>query len=139
MGWGKVTNRGGVGKRLHVAKMEGRYPWGDASPNCLIANYFGCESSARPVGSYLEGASPYNVLDLGGNVWEWVADWYDEDYYKYSVIENPTGPENGSGRSVRGGSWLDIREGSRVTNRLSMHPDSTVYDIGFRCVLPIYP
>ncbi|MBG0785456.1 MAG: SUMF1/EgtB/PvdO family nonheme iron enzyme [Anaerolineaceae bacterium] len=115
------------------------YPWGDILPNCLIANYFGCESSAKPVGSYLEGASPYNVLDLGGNVWEWVADWYDENYYEYSVNENPTGPENGSGRTVRGGSWLDIREGSRVTNRMAMHPDSTVYDIGFRCAAPIYP
>lgn len=63
--------------------------------------------SARPtvVGSYPTGASPYGVLDMAGNVWEWVADWYDPDYYASSPARNPTGPEAGTTKVLRGGGW----------------------------------
>jgi len=64
---------------------DGRiYPWGTASPSCLLANYSGCIGDTTAVGSYTSGASPYGVMDTAGNVWEWVADWYSATYYSSS-------------------------------------------------------
>ena len=57
-----------------------------------------------PVGSYPAGASSYSVMDMSGNVWEWVADVYDPEYYANSPAENPTGPEGGS--SMWSGWWI---------------------------------
>jgi formylglycine-generating enzyme required for sulfatase activity len=89
-----------------------------------------------PVGSFPAGASPYGVLDMSGNVWEWTADWYAVDYYSRSAYENPTGPVSGQQRVVRGGSWYYYGKNLRVVNR---HRDSPTYrydNIGFRCVMP---
>jgi iron(II)-dependent oxidoreductase len=58
-----------------------------------------------PVGSFPQGVSPYGVMDMAGNVWEWCADYYDDDYYAQSPARNPTGPTSGSERALRGGSW----------------------------------
>ena len=57
------------------------------------------------VGSYPEGNSPFGAMDMAGNVWEWVADWYDADYYAASPARNPKGPTTGSLRVLRGGAW----------------------------------
>lgn len=128
--------------------IDGRlYPWGSifdgrrlnfCDANC-IADWRdrGADdgySYTAPVGNYPEGASPYGVLDMSGNVWEWTADWYDPDYYERSHYENPTGPDSGLQRVVRGGSWLYYGTNLRVPNR---HRDSPSYrydNIGFRCV-----
>lgn len=86
-----------------------KYPWGDEPPSCdkLVASEvaWGCSYGAEAVGSYPAGASPYGVLDMSGNVWEWVADWYDEKYYEVSPAENPPGPDDGTGPVIRGGAW----------------------------------
>ena len=67
------------------------YPWGDERPRCHLANLAHCVSRVDEVGARPEGASPYGVLDMLGNVNEWVADWYDESYYAFTPGENPQG------------------------------------------------
>ena len=110
------------------------YPWGEASPTCSLANFYGCEGAAVPVGSYPAGASPYGALDMAGNVWEWVADWYDADYYQTSPSSNPTGPASGTYRVIRGGAWDDNERNLRASFRGRLSPGSSNLDDGFRCV-----
>jgi formylglycine-generating enzyme required for sulfatase activity len=116
--------------------VDGRtYPWGDQTPDCTLANYGGCFGQKSAVGSYPAGASPYNALDMAGNVWEWVADWYGADYYT-SQLEwnNPLGPATGDAHSMRGGFWSGDEAFMRASVR-SRHISSDRYDyIGFRCV-----
>lgn len=89
----------------------------------------------RPVGSYPKGASPYGILDLAGNVWEWTIDWYDPDFYQDSPRENPQGPEEGSERVVRGGSWVNGAGLVRAANRSSEEPASKLNILGFRLAM----
>ena len=70
-----------------------------------------------PVGTLEEGKSPYGIYDMAGNVWEWVSDWYDPDYYKTSPSQNPTGPPTGDSKVIRGGSWGSGPEGLRSAER----------------------
>jgi formylglycine-generating enzyme required for sulfatase activity len=115
------------------------FPWGDEI-DCSRANYLDCNiNGAIPVGSRPDGASPYQALDMTGNVWEWVADWYAADYYAASPSENPTGPGTGLARVVRGGSWLFDAKHARAANRRSDGPLITKPDYGFRCAFPDIP
>lgn len=121
------------------------YPWGDAFED-MHSNY--CASTilcpdepedgfkdTAPVGSFPTGASPYGVHDMAGNVNEWVADWYDPNYYASLTagIENPAGPETGAERGIRGGSAGLNATKLRTTNRGSAKPDRYGYYGGFRC------
>ena len=110
------------------------YPWGEGI-SCSQASYSGCEGDTKPVGSYPGGASPYGALDMAGNVWEWVADWYDENYYSNSPSENPQGPSSGYFRVMRGGSWNFTVWYVRSAYRLKEFPIYSGTIIGFRCVL----
>jgi formylglycine-generating enzyme required for sulfatase activity len=118
---------------------DGRtYPWGEGI-NCGLTNYKKdvndyCVGSTTQVGSYQDGVSPYGVLDMAGNVMEWVGDWYDEDYYGSSPYENPMGPSSGRYRDLRGGSWAGKERYVRSAYRYRYYPDFTRYNIGFRCV-----
>jgi serine/threonine-protein kinase len=117
---------------------DGRiYPWGDDPPDCDWANKGGCAGGATVVGTYPSGASPYGALDMAGNVWEWVADWYDRYYYAQSPSRNPPGPDSGSQRVLRGGSWSDYARLAHAAYRDAADPDSSDYYFGFRCVSPI--
>lgn len=121
---------------------DGRlYPWGNSPPDCHKANYVGCAGKALPVGSHPEGASPYGVLDMAGNVFEWVADLYDADYYSWTPFRNPQGPppSSCSFRVLRGGSFGNYlglvycasREGNYPINRRDLD--------GFRVVVAPVP
>jgi len=119
---------------------DGRtYPWGDEAPTSWRANY-GKEYSEhlysdviQPVGSYEEGKSPFGVYDMEGNVWEWVADWYDSEYYANSPERNPTGPASGKYRVLRGGSWSNQPESLRSAYRHVIPPTYRGANSGVRC------
>ncbi len=128
---------------------DGReYPWGDTFDGTRL-NYCdaNCEfehkdtgvddgyAQTAPVGSYPAGASPYGALDMAGNVWEWVANWYAEGYYGRSPERNPTGPESGEARVLRGGSWLNYSSRARCAYRNRDIPDDGFSSSGFRCGL----
>ena len=100
------------------------------------ANYAGFVGDTARVGSYPSGSSPYGVLDMAGNVWEWVFDWYGQDFYRRSPNRNPTGPPSGSSRVLRGGSWEDDTDLLRSANRNFNDPHASTTTWGFRCVVP---
>lgn len=127
------------------------YPWGEAAVtgqktnfcdvNCIVtgANRYEDDGFAgtAPVGSYPEGASSYGVLDMAGNVWEWVSDLYSWYYYSISPNKNPPGPtaeQSEISRGLRGGSWYNVESFMRVYYRERDHPDSTSFISGFRCI-----
>jgi formylglycine-generating enzyme required for sulfatase activity len=112
----------------------GAYPWGDDIPNDSLLNFEEPKGAPQPVGSYPAGASPYGVLDMAGNVEEWIADWYQPDYYKLSPADNPLGPENGVLRGLRGGSFKVDRNAVRATYRSGYPPDARLESAGFRVV-----
>jgi formylglycine-generating enzyme required for sulfatase activity len=111
------------------------YPWGEGI-DCDHARYGECGGQTVPVGSKPKGASPYGALDMAGNVWEWVSDWYAPDYYSQSPRYNPTGPDSGQERVLRGGSWDNVPHLLRGANRAWRGPDYRSYSVGFRCVRP---
>ncbi len=130
-----------------------RYPWGNEI-DCAHAAYFDCPSvtvsldnaangprcgysyfcQTFPVDSHPTGASPYGALNMAGNVWEWVADWYSPDYYAVPPANNPIGPADGEYRVLRGGGSKSFEQDLRVTARAASRPNH-FFDsqIGFRC------
>ena len=110
------------------------YPWGEDLPGCARANLGFCTGDTSAVGSYPTGASPYGVMDLAGNVWEWVADWYGPGYYSSSPDSNPSGPASGTHKVIRGGSWFHGPELARSSHRFEMEPGRLIsFGVGFRC------
>ena len=108
-----------------------KYPWGNEDPTCDLAQYEACSGNTVPVGSFPDGASWCDALDMAGNVWEWVGDWYGG--YSSDPQVNPTGAKTGQYRVLRGGSWRNRAAVLRGANRLWHLPGSGVNYIGFRC------
>ena len=127
------------------------YPWGN-SLDPQKATYGKKQKATANVDSYPEGASPYRLHHMAGNVFEWVSDWYDPNYYsKAREIANPGGPEKpiwlggtgtyvdrltvGEKRVIRGGSWIAAEKSISTTHRFWNHPLNNSYGIGlgFRC------
>ncbi|MCQ3938022.1 MAG: hypothetical protein DPW18_13370 [Chloroflexi bacterium] len=114
---------------------DGRlYPWGNALPEEPAANFDFHFDGFVDVTRLPEGASPYGVLNMAGNTWEWTTDWYDENYYAQAPYENPAGPESGIIRVIRGGAWNTVSRAIRAANRHWAYPyrDDIV---GFRCAM----
>ena len=114
------------------------YPWGNESPGCSRLNYRYsscgyCVGDTSQVGSYPSGASPYGVMDMSGNVWEWVNDWYQSNYYAVSPHNNPPGPSSGTYKVLRGGSWGGSPDFGRGATRGKYYPPSAYDGLGFRC------
>ena len=128
------------------------YPWGDTF-NGELANY--CDSNCTyewrdtssndgfaqwtSVGSFPGGASWCGALDMAGNVWEWVSDWWAADYYAHSPTHtpqhNPQGPDTGTLHVARGGSWFDEGLHTEVSRRAALTPSSyRMHWVGIRCV-----
>jgi len=112
------------------------YPWGEETPDCDLANMrIGtdqCVGFTAPVGSFPAGNSLPGMRDLAGNVYEWVNDWYGEDYYASSPAADPVGPADGTERGLRGGGYSSTWQWQRAANRHSYTPDSPINYLGFR-------
>ena len=110
-----------------------KYPWGDQWDASRANSTESKTGKTAAVGSYPGGVSPYGGHDMAGNVWEWVADWYDTTYYQRSPERNPRGPDAGQSRVLRGGAWYYLPIDLRSASRNDYSPDDRNYFIGFRC------
>jgi formylglycine-generating enzyme required for sulfatase activity len=112
------------------------YPWGPEFDPAKGLAHGGkkLKEGASPVGKY--PPNKYGIYDMGGNMWEWVTDWYSPQYYSMEVMYNPRGPRRGVMKVRRGGAWSDSTGAMRVGYRDWSYPFSRSYsDIGFRCVI----
>jgi formylglycine-generating enzyme len=107
------------------------YPWGDDPPESLPDYERRWREGPEPVDAY-PSLHPLGCLGLGENVHEWCSDWYDARYYEVSPVDNPPGPDAGTRRSSRGGSWRHQIKVSRCAARSAIPPHMRYSDYGFR-------
>ncbi len=116
------------------------YPWGNADPSCDLLNFNNCVKHSTDVTQYAKGKSYYGALDMEGNVFEWVADWYDPLYYKSSPPGDPPGPADGRARVLRGSGFHSTPMQTVAYARSFTSPRGHQSDLGFRCAVsnPVY-
>lgn len=148
---GAIQETGKENEALERAEVQ-RYPWGAASPRAAgmqRANY-GSDACCRPdesdghlttapVGSYPRGTSPYGVLDMAGNVWEWTEDWYHPAAYRSLPDLNPVMRAPSGEKVIRGGGWGNDAYGLRLTYRHMNDPSFSLDMVGIRCAADAEP
>lgn len=118
---------------------DGRiWPWGNQWDASLLSGNDGTGEidgyeQTAPVGQFPQGASPYGVLDMAGNLWEWCSDWYASDYYLHAPNRNPKGPSKGDGHVLKGGDWSVNKDYTRCASRFGGEPGSMLRS--FRCAM----
>jgi serine/threonine-protein kinase len=115
------------------------YPWGNSSPTSDYANYGNNVGGLSNVGQYLKGASQYGALDMAGNVYEWVNDWYAANFYSSASAQNPTGPVSGDWKIMKGGSWQLDANRLHAFEREVSPPNLANTNLGFRCASSTAP
>jgi formylglycine-generating enzyme required for sulfatase activity len=120
---GQRANYGGSGDPFET----GPFPW--TTP---VGYYAGSDHGGYQT---QDAQSYYGCRDMSGNVWEWCHDWYDSEYYDSSPYGNPTGPDSGTSRVLRGGDWHNAPYLCRSSFRYRYSPDLRNYHVGFRCAL----
>jgi len=113
------------------------YPWGNNAPGADLLNYNNNIGRTTSVINYPKGKSYYDALDMEGNVYEWVYDWYDPLYYKTSPAQDPLGPDAGVGgqRSVRSAGYKSNNDQVASSTRFFKLSTDHARDLGFRCVV----
>jgi formylglycine-generating enzyme required for sulfatase activity len=120
---------------------ERKYPWGNEEPDperAVFRRAWGGVAT-DPVGTHPKGNSPYGLTDMGGNVWEWVSDLYDDKYYEVGPRRDPRGPETGRAKVVRGGSWDSRPSVTSASVRNWGYRGYREGDFGFRCAMSPRP
>ena len=117
-----------------------KFPWGADDPVGKAVFKTPEVTRTRPemVGSF--PPNDYGLFDMAGNVWEWVADWYSESYYRETYrkgqqVLNPYNHVVSGDKVIRGGGWTSVGEDLRITNRNRRSPNKSKLNIGFRCAL----
>ena len=111
------------------------YPWGDHAPTCDYLNFNNCVGKTTNVTTYPQGQSYYHALDMEGNAFEWVADWYSALYYKSGPPQDPLGPDTGQQRSIRSSSYKSNSDQTPASTRFFDLANNHKRDLGFRCVV----
>jgi formylglycine-generating enzyme required for sulfatase activity len=122
--WEYAAKGGTKSKKFRYSGSNDPYEvaWYDANAN----------QQTQPVGK--KKANELGIHDMSGNVWEWCSDWYEDKYYRKSPKTNPKGPPTGKYRMLRGGAWVTVKSGLRMTMRDFNFPYNCYYLNGFRCV-----
>jgi formylglycine-generating enzyme required for sulfatase activity len=111
------------------------YPWGNNAPGNDLLNYNNTIGHTTNVINYPKGKSYYDALDMEGNAYEWVYDWYDFNYYRTGIAQDPLGPDTGQDRSVRSAGYQSNNDQVPASTRSHKLPDDHARYLGFRCVV----
>lgn len=142
----KLNTRTGKKYRLpteaeweYAARSSGRNEeWAGTSDQEDLGSYAWFYDNANyeshPVGE--KKPNGLGLYDMSGNVWQWTSDWYGEEYYKKSGVDDPQGEPDGQTRVLRGGYWGDLARFIRVTRRIGLNPATRGAGFGFRIALP---